>query len=404
MLSRALLPALSLALALPAAAQTAREISGELTYMQRIALPDAHVVVELTGAEGMHLAEERFETEGAQVPLPFSIEGRADTAMVLRAAVFVAGRPAWVSEALPIAAGEGALALPPIRLQQHDMLGFATTFRCGNRLVEVGFIDDMARMKLGGRTIDLMPEPAASGARFVDPEDEGTWFWSRGSTGTLSIKGESEACHPVIPEPIFPLRARGQEPGWLLEVSDGAMRYSGRYGEIEVTGTVDSATAIPDGARYTVAGADLSFDVTRVICRDIATGMPYPMTVSVTHEGEEVRGCGGESASLLGGAEWYLAEIEGGLPEGTVPSLLFLPEGRVAGSGGCNRVAGSFELTGEGLSFGPMASTMMACPDPVMDAERRFLDTLSAVDRFDLDDDGALLLIGADTVRLRLTR
>jgi heat shock protein HslJ/membrane-bound inhibitor of C-type lysozyme len=373
-------------------------------YPQRIALPDAHVAVELKNAAGILIAEERFETEGRQVPLPFVIEGQADTAMVLRAGIFVAGRPAWLSEPLPIAAGDGAVTLPPIRLQQFQSLGFATTFRCGDRQVEVGFVDDMARMKVSGRTIDLMPQPAASGARFVDPEDEGTWFWSRGSTGTLSLSGETATCHPMIPEPIFPLRARGQEPGWLLEVSDGAMRYSGSYGAVEATGKIASATAIPDGARYTVEGADLAFDVTRLLCRDLATGMPHPLSVAVTHDGEQVQGCGGEPASLLTGVEWSLAEIEGGLPEGTVPNLLFLPEGRVAGSGGCNRITGGYSLTGEGLSFGPMASTMMACAEAVMAAERRFMDTLATVDRFDLDDEGALLLIGADTMRLRLTR
>lgn len=403
MLSRALLPLIFISLALPASAETRREISGELTYLQRIALPDAHVVLELSGPEGMQVAEARFETEGRQVPLPFVIEGRADTSMVLRAAIFLAGRPAWVSEPLPVAAGEGALTLPPIRLQQFQPLGFATTFRCGDRQIEVGFIDDMARIKVAGRTIDLMPEPAASGARFVDPEDAETYFWSRGSTGTLSLSGETATCHPVIPEPVFPLRARGQEPGWLLDVNDGAVRYSGSYGAVEVTGTLSSAEAIPDGARYAVEGTDMTFDVSRLLCRDIATGMPYPLTVAVTHEGAQVRGCGGEPASLLTGVEWQLAEIEGGLPEGTVPSLQFLPEGRVAGSGGCNRVMGSYSLSGEGLSFGPMASTMMACAEPVMDAERRFMDTLAAVDRFDLDDEGALLLIGADTVQLRLT-
>ena len=111
MLNRILSAVTALSLALPAAAQSGREISGELTYLQRIALPEAHVVLELTGPEGLQLAEQRFETGGAQMPLPFVIEGPEDTAMVLRAAIFVAGRPAWASEALPIPAGEGALEL-----------------------------------------------------------------------------------------------------------------------------------------------------------------------------------------------------------------------------------------------------------------------------------------------------
>jgi heat shock protein HslJ len=37
--------------------------------------------------------------------------------------------------------------------------------------------------------------------------------------------------------------------------------------------------------------------------------------------------------------------------------------GRVSGSGGCNRLAGSYELKGEKLSFGPIAGTRMFCAE-----------------------------------------
>jgi heat shock protein HslJ len=54
---------------------------------------------------------------------------------------------------------------------------------------------------------------------------------------------------------------------------------------------------------------------------------------------------------------------------------------RVAGSGGCDRVSGRFEIDGELLRFGPMASTRMACPDG-MDIERQFLKALAQVERY----------------------
>jgi heat shock protein HslJ len=41
-----------------------------------------------------------------------------------------------------------------------------------------------------------------------------------------------------------------------------------------------------------------------------------------------------------------------------------------------------------------MATTMMACPDAIMAQERRMLDALAEVYAFDIDDTGALLLIG----------
>jgi copper homeostasis protein (lipoprotein) len=54
---------------------------------------------------------------------------------------------------------------------------------------------------------------------------------------------------------------------------------------------------------------------------------------------------------------------------------------RVAGSGGCNHLTGSFELDGDRLRFSRMGATMMACPDG-MAQEKRFLDVLGLVRRY----------------------
>jgi heat shock protein HslJ len=43
----------------------------------------------------------------------------------------------------------------------------------------------------------------------------------------------------------------------------------------------------------------------------------------------------------------------------------------MAGSGGCNRLSGSYELSGDRLTFGQMAGTMMACIDG-METEKAF--------------------------------
>jgi heat shock protein HslJ len=54
---------------------------------------------------------------------------------------------------------------------------------------------------------------------------------------------------------------------------------------------------------------------------------------------------------------------------------------RVGGSGGCNRLMGSYQLKGDALTFGRMAGTLMACPQG-MDTERAFLDALGQVRRW----------------------
>jgi copper homeostasis protein (lipoprotein) len=57
---------------------------------------------------------------------------------------------------------------------------------------------------------------------------------------------------------------------------------------------------------------------------------------------------------------------------------------RVSGSGGCNRVMGAFVQAGiDRLTIGPVAGTMMACPDG-MDTERAFLTALDRVRSFNI--------------------
>ena len=49
---------------------------------------------------------------------------------------------------------------------------------------------------------------------------------------------------------------------------------------------------------------------------------------------------------------------------GMAPSKAYLEfaDGKVTGSDGCNRISGSAEISGDVITFGPIASTKMACP------------------------------------------
>jgi len=71
---------------------------------------------------------------------------------------------------------------------------------------------------------------------------------------------------------------------------------------------------------------------------------------------------------------------------------------RISGSGGCNRLMGSYELSGDNLKFGQTAGTMMMCPKG-MDTEQAFLKSLSQVNKWKItgqslelfDSDGKVL-------------
>lgn len=74
---------------------------------------------------------------------------------------------------------------------------------------------------------------------------------------------------------------------------------------------------------------------------------------------------------------------------------------RVAGSGGCNRLTGSYVLEGGKLGFPPVATTRMACPE-AGDAEGRFLKALTQVAGYRLSGPQLVLLDAGGQVLAQL--
>ncbi len=109
----------------------------------------------------------------------------------------------------------------------------------------------------------------------------------------------------------------------------------------------------------------------------------------------------------LVGSSWLVEDIDGrGVLDRLQSTLSFENSLRVAGRGGCNRYFGNYTLVDSELEFGPLGSTMMACPEAVMDQERRFLQALESTRRYRLDADTGLLYFvdEAGTDRLRFSR
>ena len=72
-----------------------------------------------------------------------------------------------------------------------------------------------------------------------------------------------------------------------------------------------------------------------------------------------------------------------------MPFLTFMPDGKVTGSGGCNRFFASYESSGISLKVGLIGSTRMYCHDPpwLMDMEGDFFSCLERGSRFELIGD-----------------
>lgn len=62
--------------------------------------------------------------------------------------------------------------------------------------------------------------------------------------------------------------------------------------------------------------------------------------------------------------------------EGSTMTIEFTPDGQVSGSSGCNTFSGTYQLDGTNLTVGPLASTRMACDEPLMTQETQFLTAL----------------------------
>lgn len=205
----------------------------------------------------------------------------------------------------------------------------------------------------------------------------------------------------VLPTGALAWQGGGNEPFWSVSIDAGVMTLS-RLGMEDVILSLADPQMSDSGDFRVIAshsGRALRAVLTRrpVICRDSMTGMPHPETIDLALGDDVLSGCGGDPALLLGGSDWLVENIDGvGLPVAAEITLGFGADGSVAGSGGCNRWFASFDLTGEGLGIGPAGATMMACAPPVMDHEGRFFAALAKVTGFDIDDTGALILLGPE--------
>jgi putative lipoprotein len=121
------------------------------------------------------------------------------------------------------------------------------------------------------------------------------------------------------------------------------------------------------------------------------------LTLSVLFLIGLLQGCSAtaqDEQTLVG--TWQVQRIAAqALPADSAPTLTFDKDKRAHGNGGCNRYQGSYETTGQNLTFGPLAATRMACPAPQMDAEQLFFGNLAKVTSYHLEGT-ALNLRAAD--------
>jgi heat shock protein HslJ len=184
----------------------------------------------------------------------------------------------------------------------------------------------------------------------------------------------------------------GNEPSWRLDLTEtGKARFS----------TPDSAAVDYVGAAHALAwrkesvwrgratapdGGELVAFLREGACSDGMSDTVHPYSVNVSLPGgRHYAGCcrvpdAPAASATLENATWRLTELPGQtLPaaqDRTAVTVSF-EAGRVHGFSGCNQFMGSYTLEGQRLVLGAVGGTMMACPEPAMSIESRFLKSFS---------------------------
>jgi heat shock protein HslJ len=150
--------------------------------------------------------------------------------------------------------------------------------------------------------------------------------------------------------------------------STGCNRYGGSYtitddGALRILDVVSTMTCLPEAdavERAMLAALD----------RTASAKLGVDRLSLIDTDGVELLRFRPAVAPPLVGTEWVAIGINNG--RGGVVSALeaarvtanFDDEGRVAGSGGCNRFMATFEVDRDGIRIGPVAGTRMMCAEP----------------------------------------
>ncbi|HYW31196.1 MAG TPA: substrate-binding domain-containing protein [Gemmatimonas sp.] len=208
-------------------------------------------------------------------------------------------------------------------------------------------------------------------------------------------------------------RAAGNEPGWLLTMSDATLQLRWNYDEQRATVRAPARETISGGARYRVTEGATRFvlAVRDTTCADAMSGHLFPASVTVQFDSGSARdagtptrpptrtltGCGGEPAASLRGAEWSVDSLLGKpLIAGSSVSLRFGSDGKVSGSASCNRYSATFTVIEAGLMVRNATTTRRSCEPQVNDQEQTFLRLLEGTMPYYIDENGRLVTGRAD--------
>ncbi len=128
-----------------------------------------------------------------------------------------------------------------------------------------------------------------------------------------------------------------------------------------------------------------------IIVDDVATGSP-PISAA---------GLEGTTWVLISyGEPKYLRSV---LPNIEVTIEFDSADGSVRGSAGCNSYGGGYDVDQDKLTFpGPLVSTEMACPEPIMTQEMEYLEALQAAEKYEIEGNQLQITSGNKVLNFKL--
>lgn len=345
-------PAAPAAKAAATTAPGAAAVTGTVGKLDRSALPPTAVVTvrlqdtSRADAPAVNIAEQVIPLNGQQLPVPFTLSydpAKIDQRFTytVRATIEDGGRLLYTStQAYPVITRGAPTNGVEIMVQQAPAAAQPTAAAPAAQAAPAGKTSQtlegpvwkLQSYAKGGQTVNALPNTNVTAefkaGRITGSAGCNTYFAGYTVDGNkLTITGAGSTMKACTDQAVM-----AQEAEYLLLLAKAAT--------FQITG---DTLAISD------AGG-------KVILTYLATDAP-----------------------TLTSNPWQLISYNNGrqavvsVDPNTQITAVFTPDGKVSGNAGCNTYNGSYQIDGNKIKVGPLATTRRACPQPVMDQEAAFL-------------------------------
>jgi heat shock protein HslJ len=107
----------------------------------------------------------------------------------------------------------------------------------------------------------------------------------------------------------------------------------------------------------------------------------------------------------LANSSWTLATLYGAAPvPESSPMIFFYDDGRVSVNGGCNTFNGSYQVSNELISIGPLAGSLVLCGEPIDSQETLYLNAVQSAVTYELNAGQLILRDGSGQEVARFNR